>query len=451
MTNFALLFDLDGVLIDSRETHFDALNLALKEFGEQYVITTDEQESTYEGLTTKDKLNLLHLNKGLPLDVLDQVWKKKQEHTAELFMKVKTDEELIEIFKLIKSRNFCIAVVSNSTRATLDACLTGLGISDYVNISLSNEDVLYPKPNPDGYREAIKKLEAKTFTSAIFEDSLIGRTAATKSGATMIPVDSRSDLTKELIKEVMDKLEEVKEGPVFNILVPMAGAGNRFAEKGYTKPKFYIDVDGVPMIQPVVYSLNMNGNYIYLAQAEHNKEYELATFLRNLCPYAPTVTVVDVNGLTEGAASTSLLAKDLIDTEAPLVICNSDQIVHWNSGEFLGYAGDKNLDGCIAVFESDEPRWSYAKLDEDGFVSEVAEKQVISNLATVGIYYWKHGSDYVKYAEQMIANGIRTNGEFYICPTYNEAIADGKKIGVYQVDKMISLGTPSDLEEYLGS
>ena len=108
-----------------------------------------------------------------------------------------------------------------------------------------------------------------------------------------------------------------------------------------------------------------------------------------------------------------------------------------------------DISGGIVTFEATHPKWSFAKLGNDGFVSEVAEKKPISNIATAGIYYWTHGSNYVKYAEQMIEKDIRTNNEFYVCPVYNEAIQDGKKVKIFQIEKMWGLGTPEDLEVFL--
>lgn len=444
--SLALLFDLDGVLIDSRDLHYKALNLALMEEGPWFPITQKEQETTYEGLTTRDKLEILHRTKGLGRDRFDSVWRSKQEHTAKLFAGLEVDAELVKIFQRIKERGFKIGVVSNSIRKTLDVCLDGLGIREYIDIHLSNEEVLEVKPSPAGYEMAMRGLRAEPLTTAIFEDSLVGRLAAVSSGAMLVPVESRKDLTMDLVERTMNQLD----APDFTILIPMAGAGSRFAEAGYENPKPMIDVNGYPMISHVVDSLHMNGNFVFLVQEKHSKDYDLTTYLSKLCHKAPSVTLVELNGLTEGAASTTLLAEHSIDNDNPLIICNSDQIVEWDSKAFLKYAGDRNLDGCIAVFESNEPRWSYAKTNDEGIVTEVAEKQVISDTATVGIYYWKHGSDYVKYAKQMIADGKRVNGEFYVCPVYNEAIADGKKIGVYKVDTMISLGTPEDLEAYVG-
>ena len=163
----------------------------------------------------------------------------------------------------------------------------------------------------------------------------------------------------------------------------------------------------------------------------------------------PDCSIVQVDSLTQGAACTTLLAKHMIDNEEPLLIANSDQYVEWNSNECLyGFTADE-IDGGIVTFKATHPKWSFARIGDDGFVSEVAEKNPISDDATVGIYYWKKGSDYVKYAEQMIAKNIRTNNEFYVCPVFNEAIKDHKKIKIKQIDQMWGIGTPEDLDYFL--
>jgi dTDP-glucose pyrophosphorylase len=158
---------------------------------------------------------------------------------------------------------------------------------------------------------------------------------------------------------------------------------------------------------------------------------------------------VYVDSVTEGAACTTLLAKEFIDNDMHLLIANSDQFVEWDSTRFYYQLTDQNADAGIATFKSTHPKWSYAKLGNDGFVTEVAEKNPISENATVGIYYWNKGSDYVRYAEQMILKNIRTANEFYVCPVFNEAILDNKKISIWSIDKMWGLGTPEDLKYYL--
>ena len=230
------------------------------------------------------------------------------------------------------------------------------------------------------------------------------------------------------------------------IVVPMAGAGSRFETAGYTFPKPLIEVQGEPMIAKVVKNLNLQGQYIFLVQKTHYEKYNLQGLLTLI---APNCKIVQIDGLTEGAACTVLKAKEYINNNEPLIIANSDQYIKWNSFETISSFNHKDADGGILSFTSVHPKHSFAKVDSNGYVTEVAEKNPISNNATVGIYHWKRGADFVRYAEQMISKNIRTNNEFYICPVYNEAIQDGKKIKINSVDEMWGMGTPEELNNFL--
>jgi dTDP-glucose pyrophosphorylase len=230
------------------------------------------------------------------------------------------------------------------------------------------------------------------------------------------------------------------------IVVPMAGAGSRFETAGYTFPKPLIEVRGEPMIAKVVKNLNLQGQYIFLVQKTHYEKYNLQGLLMLI---APNCKIVQIDGLTEGAACTVLKAKEHINNNEPLIIANSDQYIKWNSFETISSFNHKDADGGILSFTSLHPKHSFAKVDSNGYVTEVAEKNPISNNATVGIYHWSKGSDFVRYAEQMITKNIRTNNEFYICPVYNEAIRDGKKIKLSAVDEMWGMGTPEELNNFL--
>ena len=230
-----------------------------------------------------------------------------------------------------------------------------------------------------------------------------------------------------------------------NILIPMAGAGSRFEQAGYTDPKPLIKVKDKMMIQQVVDTMNIDANYVFVVQKSHYERYSLWNVLNHLV--APGCKIVQVDGVTEGAACTTLLAKEHINNDEPLIVSNSDHFMEWDSQGFLEAV--KDVDCGILTFEATGSKWSFVRLGEDGLVDLVAEKDPISSIATAGIYYWKKGSDYVKYAEQMIENNTRINGEFYVCPVFNEAIADGKKIKTFEAKKMWGLGTPEDLEYFL--
>ena len=450
--NKLVVLDLDGVLIDSRELHYHALNNALLKIGEQYIITREEHLSFYDGLNTTKKLKMLTENKGLPLNVYDQVWKDKQTATFELIRKFEPNTTLRGHITKLRDNDIKIAVASNSIRETIKLSLLHIGVMDLVDYYVSNEDVLRTKPFPEMYWKCMTALNALPRNTVIMEDSHIGRQGALDSGAHLVAIENSDDLTNDKIDEAIDILNGVKRKPIpwrnkkMNVLIPMAGAGSRFAAAGYTFPKPLIEVHGEPMIQTVVSNLNVDAHFIFIVQKEHYDKYNLKQLLNLI---APGCDIIQVDGLTEGAACTTLLAKELINNNEPLLMANSDQFVEWNSNECLYAFTADSIDGGIVTFKSTHPKWSFAKIGADGFVSEVAEKNPISDNATVGIYYWKRGSDYVKYAEQMIAKNIRTNGEFYVAPTFNEAIADGKKIRVKEIQKMWGLGTPSDLEYFL--
>jgi beta-phosphoglucomutase-like phosphatase (HAD superfamily)/dTDP-glucose pyrophosphorylase len=447
--NKLIIFDLDGVLIDSKNIHFNALNIALEKIDKKYVISKEEQYKTYEGLPTKIKLKLLSQYKNLSTEYYDQIIIDKQQITKTLIKELKIDKELVDIFKYIKSFGIKIAVASNSIKETIIQCLDNLEIYNFVDYIASNEDVNFAKPHPEIYWNVISHFGLLVEDVVIFEDSILGKLAAQDSKAKLIEVKNRLDLSFNKINEAIEYLKSSKSGwsdKSLNILIPMAGAGSRFFDAGYDFPKPLIDVDGMPMIQAVVNNLSINARYIYIVQKEHYEKYSLE-YLLNII--TPGCVVVQVNGVTDGAARTCLYASDFINNDNPLLIANSDQILEWDSREFLYDLYTKNADGGIATFKSSHPKWSYAKINDDGLVLEVAEKNPISDNATVGIYYWKHGADFIKYANQMINKNIRTNNEFYVCPIFNEAIQDQKKIYALPVEEMWGVGTPEDLNYYL--
>jgi len=453
-SNKLVIFDLDGVLLDSRELHYEALNAAIKNVthSNDYLITREEHLSKYDGLNTTKKLQMLTQDKGLDIEHYDDIWKQKQQQTFNLIPNAPYNKNAVFIMSTLKDMGWKIAVASNSIRETIRIALDCMGATRYVDYYVSNEDVFSPKPFPEMYWQCMIKLKALPKNTIIIEDSHIGREGALNSGAHLYPVKDAYELDLDFLEYCKDfsKYDKKKNIPwrnkKMNVLIPMAGAGSRFAAAGYTFPKPLIEVNGKPMIQVVVDNLNVDAHFIFLVQKEHYEKYNLKSVLNLI---APNCDIVQVDGLTEGAACTTLLAKELINNDNPLLMANSDQFVEWNSNESLYAFTADSIDGGIITFESTHPKWSYAKLREDGFVTQVAEKNPISNLATVGIYYWKKGSDYVKYAEQMIEKNIRTNNEFYVCPVFNEAVGDGKKIRVKNVERMWGIGTPEDLNYFL--
>jgi HAD superfamily hydrolase (TIGR01509 family) len=448
-----IIFDLDGVLVEAKQLHYEALNDALKKFAPDCVISWNEHLSKYDGLKTKQKLDMLSQEKGLDYNLHKLVWTEKQTITNEKLKSITPNTNLITLLKKLSEDGFKIACCSNSIRKTVLTVLSKLDIIEYFDQILSNEDVKNSKPHPEIYWKVISDMGVIADETLIVEDSPYGLLAAARTHAPILRVKSPKEVTIENVYEKLNQLNtkfKMKKpkwiDEKLNILIPMAGAGSRFEKAGYSFPKPLIDVEGDPMIKVVTENLNIKANYIYIVQKSHREKYNLDTLLNLI---SPNCKIVEVDGLTEGAASTTLLAKEYINNDYPLVMANSDQFIEWDSNEFMYKMSETDCDGGIVTFISTHPKWSFAKVNENGLVTEVAEKNPISDIATVGVYYWKKGSDYVKYAEQMIEKNLRVNNEFYVCPVFNEAILDGKEIRTFEISKMWGLGTPEDLSTYL--
>ena len=448
-----IIFDLDGVIVEAKKIHYDTLNEALSNVDPSYVISWDEHLNKYDGLKTNQKLEMLSNEKGLPLEKHTQVWNDKQNLTLISLKSLIQNDVLLQLMSKLSNEGYKIACCSNSIRKTVLTVLSKLNIIEYFDIILSNEDVKNSKPHPEIYWKAISSIGCLPEETLIIEDSPYGLLAAHRSKSNILRVLNTTEVNYDNIKNKINELDKnkIKYMPKWtnkklNVLIPMAGAGSRFEKAGYTFPKPLIEVNGKPMIQVVVENLNIDANYIYVVQKSHRQKYNLDTLLNLI---TPDCKIVEVDGITEGAACTALLAKDYIDNENPLFFANSDQFVEWESNEFMYKMQETNTDGGIVTFKATHPKWSFAKIDDNGFVTEVAEKNPISDIATVGYYFWKHGSDFVKYAEEMIEKNIRVNNEFYVCPVFNQSIEDGKKIITFNTEKMWGLGTPEDLDFYI--
>jgi len=446
-----IVFDLDGVLVSTKELHYVSLNRSLTDIDSKYEIGLNEHYEIYDGLPTMRKLKLLTQYKNLPIEYYEQINRNKQKYTFDLIREtIKHDERLIDILKKLKNENYKIYVASNSIRETTKLLLYYTGLLEYVDFYISNEDVKNPKPNSEMYLKCMVDAGVNPDETLIVEDSPRGIEAARNAKSHLLIVQNPDDVTYEKIKDSMKQENKPVKLKLsnFNILIPMAGEGSRFKEAGYTFIKPMIEVNGKPMIQVVVENLGFEANYIYVVRKEHYDKYNLKSFLNLI---TPNCKIVQVDSLTSGAASTTLLAKEYINNNNPLIIANSDQFIEWNPMDFYYKMIETKADGGIVTFHSTHPKWSFAKINESGNVIKVAEKDPISDIATVGIYYYRKGSEYVKYAEQMINKNIRVKNEFYVCPVFNEYIEDGKKIKTYDIEKMFGLGVPEDLQYFLNN
>jgi HAD superfamily hydrolase (TIGR01509 family) len=445
-----IIFDLDGVLVDAKNIHYESLNEALPN---NYKISIEEHLSKYDGLKTNQKLDMLTEYKGLDIKLHKEIWDKKQIITLNKLKDLSNSEQLKSVISELSDEGYKIACCSNSIRKTVITVLSKLGIIEFFDLILSNEDVKNSKPHPEIYWKAISTIGVLPEETLVIEDSPTGLLAAFRSNSKVLRVLSPYDVTYNKIKNKINEIKNKMKTPkwtdkTLNVLIPMAGAGSRFEKAGYSFPKPLIDVNGEPMIKLVTENLNIDANFIYIVQKKHKELYNLETLLNLI---SPNCSIIEVDGITEGAACTTLLAKELINNDNPLIMANSDQFIEWDSNEFMYKMNETNCDGGIVTFESTHPKWSFVKINDNGFVTEVAEKKPISNIATTGVYYWKKGSDYVKYAERMIEKNIRVNNEFYVCPVFNESIDDDKKILTFNISKMYGLGTPEDLNNFINN
>lgn len=238
---------------------------------------------------------------------------------------------------------------------------------------------------------------------------------------------------------------------MINIVIPMAGRGSRFTKAGYLLPKPLLPVHGRPMIEVVIENLrpSMPHRFIFICQKEHLDQFDLSSTLRAA---GPNTEIIPIDHVTEGAACTVLLAERFIDNDDALMIANCDQYVSVSMDAYLTNMVEGAFDGFIMTMTANDPKWSFIALDCEGEVINVVEKKVVSDEATVGIYNYRRGRDFVVAAREMMANNDRTNNEFYVAPVYNYMIRQGLRIGYMNIGSdragMYGLGVPEDLEYF---
>lgn len=433
----SIYFDLDGTLVDSKKLHFDALNTALAIVDYKYRITPEEQGKIYEGLTTRAKLDHLVKNKNFPLERVEETWKYKQLLTS--FNKVRENPDLIRLFHTLKRLGFTIYVASNCTFISVKNLLIQLGLCSLVDWFVSNDDVKEGKPSGEIYRKCLERNKVTGEEVLVIEDSAHGIESARSAGCNYWQVEGPWDLTEERVLAQIERLQS-KRG---NIVIPMAGEGIRFKNAGWEMPKPLTMIQGIPMIDRVIDNVGgflPGARFIFIIREEHEEKYQIR---KRLFELAPGCKIFSCREVTEGSVCSVLLAKGCINNEHPLLIANADQLVRGSTDlRLLSTAGD----GVISCFQTTDRdnRWSYVNLEGQRVVA-VREKEVLSDMATTGIYFWNKGEDYVRYAEEMIANNERVNGEFYNAPVYNLAIREGKKIRAVCCQNFIPLGTPEDV------
>ena len=229
-----------------------------------------------------------------------------------------------------------------------------------------------------------------------------------------------------------------------NIVLPIAGLGQRFKNGGYETPKPLIKMDGEYMIERAMKSVDYsNSKLFFIVRQEHIEQYKIDYILKE--KFGDDIHVESIGYTTDGALSTCLLVEEHIDNDEPLIIFTPDC---YFEPKFVAPTENK-IDGMVVTFNSDSNAHSYVKIDDrTGYVIKAAEKEVISNDAVGGLYYYKKGSDFVKYSRETIKKNIRTNNEFYICPVFNYLIRDGGKVGIEKNTEHLILGTPLDISKH---
>jgi len=230
----------------------------------------------------------------------------------------------------------------------------------------------------------------------------------------------------------------------------MAGEGRRFREVGYTLPKMLIGAKGKTLLEWSLDSLPLNlcTRLIFVAQQKHEDEFHLSEKITSI--YKNRVKALYfkfIDKLTRGQSETACLAKPLVDLSQPLLIFNID--TQFSSSSLEKNLLRKNIDGVLGAFYSEEPRFSFAALNEEGFVTKTAEKEVISSNALTGLYHFTYPEDFFEAAGSAFAKNETTKGEFYIAPLYNHLINKGRKLIVDVADEVNILGTPEELEIFL--
>ena len=442
------LFDLDGVLVDLCDLHRKIFIKAYNEYNSNN-INSEFHDKYLEGLSTKEKLKKIEKYFSIEIDK-ELIYKKKQEMTIIELQEYEFTDRIKHIFEWVKAQNIRIAVYTNSIRKTLDLVLDRLDITDFVEYSLSNEDVIESKPSSFGYIKLMEMMNIKTCETMIFEDSICGKTSAYGSGAYVIPIINSLDITILFLDYCRTYLKRPEYLSKLRIVIPMAGLGSRFQKDGYIIQKPFLPMIGEKQLwEEVVENLLPKEKNIREKTDVHLivRKEQLHLFRTK-----PNLYIHTVDLLTEGPACTVLTLKNIINDDIPLIIGNSDQYLEWSSDDFLSTSLHPDYDGCISTFYHpcpDDLKWSYASLYSDGSVKEVAEKKYIGPHATTGIYGWKKGSDFVKYAEKMILYNDRVNNEFYVCPVYNYAIKESKKIRILNCSKFWGVGIPKDYIEFI--
>ena len=447
-----IVFDLDGVLVDSRDLHYEALNMAIaQEAGAQYVITRHEHEHVYDGLSTNQKLRLMTLAKELPIELHKPIWARKQALTDQLVAEqLKPTAHVTELLRTLKACGYPVAVASNCIASSVKNILTSIGLLHFVDARYSNEDVPYAKPSPDIYQKACASFGLQPCSVLVVEDSVKGFEAALRAGCHLLKVGGTHDVN---CANLFRRLQEVEAAPKpITVVIPLAGPSSQAWLDGPETPPcevpvFLTDVRGRSLLEWAVSSirsLRFPMRFIFVVKEEQARVLKLESLCVKAAGFEPT-TVVKLRSETLGALKTVLAARNLIPLDAPLLIFDGSHVVQWGSGASVDDMLSTCHDSAVTVFSSNDPRWSYVRTASNSrTVLELHEKIAVSNLACSGLYFSRRAADFMAAADAVVAKDVRTRGLFFVAPTYNEVIAQGSNVEACSVEQAWSLRSAAE-------
>jgi HAD superfamily hydrolase (TIGR01509 family) len=448
-----VVFDLDGVLVDSRDLHYEALNAAIEaEAGTQYVITRAEHESIYDGLSTNQKLRLMSLTKELPLEAHARIWQRKQELTDVLVrQQLAPVAHVTQLLQQLKRCGYPVAVASNCIRSSVRNILDSIGLLPYIDACFSNEDVAHAKPEPDIYIKACASFGLQPHQALVVEDSTKGFEAALRAGCHLLKVDGTASVTAAA---VFRRLQEVDAAPVpITVVIPLAGNSPQAWLDGPESapaelPLFLTDVRGRPALEWAVRSIKSARfpmRFVFVVKDAQAAALKLESMCVKATGYEPT-TVVRARAETLGALKTVLQARQLLAPGAPLLIFDGSHIVDWRAGGCVDDVLCSRADGAVTVCSSSDPRWSYVRMQSNSnAVLEVHEKIAVSNSACSGLYFWRRAADFLEAADAVVAADTRTRGLFFLAPTFNHTIRGGAAVEAVPIAQTWSLRTASEV------
>jgi len=461
------VFDLDGVLVESRDLHYEALNRALKEeAGAQYVITRDEHEHVYDGLSTNQKLQMLGVAKGLPRDLHKMVWSKKQEYTESLVKQVLLpSDNILNAITTLKLMCIPVCVASNCIRSSVETILTHVGLMPHVDVFLSNEDVDNAKPAPDIYEKACNIFGVNPSCTLVVEDSTKGFEAASRAGCHMLRVSNPHEVSETSVKSRIQELESLTED--VTIVLPLAGPYPEIWQARETPemPLFLADVNGESILELIAQSLlsrRYNAKYVFIVKESVAKAFDIDALCAKAVNYAP-LKIVKIKTDSLSSIHTILqVPSEFIDENTTLLVADGHHIPVWREGQSIDDLLGSHSDAALTVFQSIDPRFSYvrlntnarfnsdnmSKLGPNSLIEVTMESRPSSNLACSGLYYFKQAQSFFKAAKAVIEANHRWLGRFYTAQLFNEIVKDGLEAEALHLKNSWSLRNVNEIQYY---